>query len=67
MARPLRIQYPNAYYHLVCQGNERREIFYSDEDQTELLDLLCEDTSFRGYNTSWTGMIIAAFNDNVQS
>ena len=32
MARALRIQYPEAYYHVTCRGNERREIFKDDED-----------------------------------
>jgi hypothetical protein len=27
MARPLRISYPNAFYHVTCRGNERRAIF----------------------------------------
>ncbi|HKZ56671.1 MAG TPA: hypothetical protein VJ024_03110 [Thermodesulfovibrionales bacterium] len=26
MARPLRIQYPDAVYHITCRGNERKEI-----------------------------------------
>ena len=27
MARPLQLQYPDAVYHLTCQGNEQKEIF----------------------------------------
>ena len=26
MARPLRIQYPSAVYHVMCRGNDRRGI-----------------------------------------
>ena len=33
MVRALRIQYPEAYYHVTCRGNERREIFKDDEDR----------------------------------
>ena len=33
MARALRIQYPGAYYHVTCRGNERREIFKDTEDR----------------------------------
>ena len=33
MARPLRIQYPGAYYHVTCRGNERKAIFRSDSDR----------------------------------
>ena len=40
MARPLRIQYPGAVYHVTCRGNERRNIFRDDEDRTEFLRLL---------------------------
>jgi len=27
MARPLRIQYPGAFYHITSRGNEQKEIF----------------------------------------
>lgn len=40
MARPLRIQYPGAYYHVTCRGNERREIFRDDGDRRKFLVLL---------------------------
>ncbi len=37
MARPLRIQYPNAFYHITSRGNERRAIFGSEGDYERLL------------------------------
>jgi putative transposase len=40
MARPLRIQYENAYYHVTCRGNARQAIFSSDADRSAFLDLL---------------------------
>ena len=40
MARPLRIQYENAYYHVTCQGNARQEIFANEEDRSIFLVLL---------------------------
>ena len=40
MARPLRIQYENAYYHVNCRGNARQIIFSSDTDRSVFLDLL---------------------------
>ncbi len=40
MARPLRIQYENAYYHVTCRGNSGQEIFSTDEDRSRFLDLL---------------------------
>src|SRR3990172_1989312 len=33
MARPLRIQYPGAHYHVTCRGNDRKEIFRDEEDR----------------------------------
>ena len=32
MARPLRIEYPDACYHVMCRGNQYRNIFESDKD-----------------------------------
>jgi len=40
MARPLRIQYENAYYHVTCRGNARQDIFDTDRDRSTFLDLL---------------------------
>jgi REP element-mobilizing transposase RayT len=40
MARPLRIQYPGAYYHLTCRGNDRNRIFGDDKDRARFLKLL---------------------------
>jgi REP element-mobilizing transposase RayT len=33
MARPLRILFPDAYYHVTCRGNERKPIFRNDTDR----------------------------------
>jgi putative transposase len=38
MARPLRIDYADAYYHVTCRGNERREIFRGDQDRRAFLE-----------------------------
>ena len=40
MARPLRISYPNAFYHVTCQGNDRREIFRDDHYRMRFLERL---------------------------
>ena len=40
MARPLRIQYENACYHITCRGNGRQNIFLADYDRSKFLDLL---------------------------
>ena len=40
MTRPLRIEYPDAYYHVTCRGNEKREIFKDDWDRSAFLERL---------------------------
>jgi putative transposase len=40
MARPLRIQYENAYYHVTCRGNSGQAIFSTDADRSTFVDLL---------------------------
>ncbi len=40
MARPLRIQYPDAVYHVTCRGNEKQNIFRDDADRGRFLQLL---------------------------
>ncbi len=42
MARPLRIQYEGAVYHVTCRGNERREIFKDDNDRKRFLQILLQ-------------------------
>jgi len=41
MARPLRIEYPGAVYHITSRGNERRPIFMDEEDRKTFLTLFC--------------------------
>ena len=38
MARPIRIDYENAVYHVTARGNERRQIYRDDQDRTRFLD-----------------------------
>ena len=42
MARPLRIEYPGAVYHVTARGNERRTIFQDGKDCGKFLDILAE-------------------------
>jgi putative transposase len=48
MARPLRIQFPGAVYHITSTGNERKAIFGDDRDRKIFLDTL-ENANLR-YN-----------------
>ncbi len=50
MARPLRIEYPGAYYHVMNRGNRREDIFLTDKDRKVFLDGLtdsCETYSIK--------------------
>ena len=40
MARPLRICYPGAFYHITARGNERKAIFNSNQDRVQFLSYL---------------------------
>lgn len=40
MARPLRIEYPGAFYHVIQRGNERKAIFISEQDRTKFYEYL---------------------------
>lgn len=42
MARPLRIEYPGAVYHVTSRGNRRCDIFCDDDDRGAFLKILCE-------------------------
>src|SRR6266536_3611266 len=49
MARPLRIQYPGAVYHVMARGNHGQEIFKDDRDRQCFLETLgeaCEKTGW---------------------
>lgn len=37
MTRPLRIEYPDAIYHVTSRGNARNDIFLSDQDRFDFL------------------------------
>jgi len=42
MARPLRLEYEGAFYHITSRGNERGKIFYCDADYRKFCDYLRE-------------------------
>ncbi len=42
MARPIRIEFAGAVYHVMARGNERRAIFYDDQDRRRFLETLAE-------------------------
>ena len=42
MSRPLRIEYPNAWYHVMNRGRRAEKIFLNKTDYTTFLELLIE-------------------------
>jgi putative transposase len=46
MARPLRIQYPNAFYHVMNRGLGRQRIFLSDDDYQIFLETVKESCRY---------------------
>jgi REP element-mobilizing transposase RayT len=57
MARPLRIEFPGAVYHVTSRGNEKRRIFRSDRDHKAFLDFLGHAAKRFGWSvTAWVLM-----------
>lgn len=48
MARPLRIEYPGAFYHVTSRGNEQKDVFKSQKDREKFLDYLASATERYG-------------------
>ena len=44
MARPLRIEYPGAWYHVMNRGRRSEEIFYQRDDYEAFVELLRESS-----------------------
>ena len=58
MSRPLRIQYPDAWYHVMNRGRRGENIFATKEDYWSFVDLLEElDDVFRLYPSLSNGII----------
>lgn len=40
MSRPVRIEFPNALYHVTARGDRREDIFEDNEDRQVFLQIL---------------------------
>lgn len=49
MARQLRVEYAGAFYHITSRGNERKRIFWDDEDRKEFKSILQRTKERYGY------------------
>jgi putative transposase len=45
MARPLRLEFPGAVYHIMSRGDRRRDIFADDVDRRNFLDTLAKEVA----------------------
>ena len=48
MSRPLRIEYPNAFYHVMNRGLSRKDIYLIDDDRQVFLETLKEASKLFG-------------------
>ena len=48
MVRPIRIEFPEAWYHVTCRGNEKRNIFTDDHDRIRFLEILVGNIELYG-------------------
>jgi putative transposase len=48
VARPLRITYPGAFYHVTSRGNEKKDVFKSRRDREKFLEYLASATARYG-------------------
>ena len=47
MARPLRIEYADACYHITSRGNERKDIFKTQKDREQFMSSVYGETTKR--------------------
>src|SRR5437667_703265 len=56
MARPLRVEFEGALYHLTGRGNARQRIFADDKDRAKFVQLLIE--SLQRYDVALHGYVL---------
>ncbi|SCZ65157.1 REP-associated tyrosine transposase [Thiohalomonas denitrificans] len=49
MARPLRLEFEGAVYHITARGNARQDIFLDEEDRQQFLQLLAREVEQQGW------------------
>ncbi len=53
MARPLRINYSGAFYHVTSRGNERKNVFKSKRDREKFFEYLESAMKDNGVRSSF--------------
>ena len=54
MARPLRVEFPGAVYHVTSRGNARADVFLRDDDRQRFLGQLA-------HHLELTGVVLYAY------
>ena len=49
MARPLRIEFPGAFYHVTSRGNKREAIFANHEDRNTFINVFAKVIKIYGW------------------
>ena len=49
MARPLRLEFDGAVYHITSRGNDRESIFFNDDDRLRFLEILMDAVDRHGW------------------
>ena len=57
MARPLRLEFASALYHLIARGNQQERIFLDDHDRQSFFDLPGKEVNQKGFFKS-AGLVI---------
>jgi len=52
MSRPLRIEYPNAWHHVMNRARKGADLFVDKEDYQQFIDLLQETTDLFKVNVA---------------
>ena len=72
MARPLRIEYPGAFYHVTARGNERKRIYFTKRDYLKFREYIEDAQEKYGcllhvyvFMTNHYHMIIETPNPNI--
>ena len=65
MARPLRIEFPGAFYHMMNHGNTGMDIYRSEQDREKFLEYVGVAVKRYGIEVHISGSGIVARHDQI--
>jgi len=66
MPRKLRVEYPDAIYHVMSRGDRREDIYLDDVDRHDFLKTLaetCQKTGWQVVNIRWRSRHVVEVSD----